>query len=101
MRADEEGTLARLKAHSRELIDPKVREHRGRIVKTTGWVEFPAVVDTVRCGVEMQEGMVTRKADLPKDRRIDFCVGINLGDIIVDDDDIHGDGSQVSVWRGL
>ena len=81
MRADEEGTLARLKAHSRELIDPKIREYRGRIVKTTGdgiLVEFPSVVDAVRCAIEMQEGMVTRNADLPKDRRIDFRVGINL-----------------------
>ena len=81
MRADEEGTLARLKAHSRELIDPKGPGVSGRIAKTTGdgiLVEFPSVAAAVRCAVEMQEGMVTRNADVPKDRRIDFRTGINL-----------------------
>jgi len=99
MGADEEGTLARLKAHRRELIDPKTAEHRGRVVKSTGdgiLIEFPSVVDAIRCAVEMQEGMVTRNADIPTDRRIDFRVGINLGDIIVDGDDIHGDGVNIA-----
>ena len=99
MGADEEGTLARLKAHRRELIDPKIKEHRGRIVKTTGdgiLVEFPSVVDAARCAIEMQEGMAERNADLPQDRRIDFRVGVNIGDIIVDGDDIHGDGVNIA-----
>src|SRR6266853_1243298 len=95
MGADEEGTLARLKAHRRELVDPKIKEHRGRIVKTTGdgmLVEFPSVVDAVRCAVEMQRGMVDRNAEIPEDQRITFRIGVNLGDIIVDGDDIYGDG---------
>ena len=99
MGADEEGTLARLKAHRRELIDPKIKEHRGRIVKTTGdgiLVEFPSVVDAARCAVEMQEGMAERNADVPQDHRIDFRVGINIGDVIVDGDDIHGDGVNIA-----
>ncbi|HVH83282.1 MAG TPA: adenylate/guanylate cyclase domain-containing protein, partial [Steroidobacteraceae bacterium] len=99
MGADEEGALARLKAHRRELIDPKIEEHRGRIVKTTGdgiLVEFPSVVDAVRCAVETQEGMVARNADVPQDCRIDLRVGVNLGDIIVEGDDIHGDGVNIA-----
>src|SRR6202030_3918706 len=95
MGADEEGTLERLKAHRRGLVDPKIREHRGRIVKTTGdglLVEFPSVVDAVRCAVEIQRGMIDRNAEIPDDKRIAFRVGINLGDIIVDGDDIYGDG---------
>jgi adenylate cyclase len=99
MGADEEGTLAQLKAHQRGLVDPKISEHRGRVVKTTGdgmLIEFPSVVDAVRCAVEVQEGMVIRNADVPKDRRIEFRVGINLGDIIVDGDDIHGDGVNIA-----
>ena len=72
------GSCAPTKKALSRASKPIGREHRGRIVKTTGWVEFPAVVDAVRCTVEMQEGMVTRNADLPKDRRIDFRVGINL-----------------------
>jgi adenylate cyclase len=100
MGADEEGTLARLKAHRGELIDPKVAEHRGRVVKSTGdgiLAEFPSVVDAVRCAVEMQAGMDARNSDVPKSRRIRFRIGINLGDIIVDGDDIHGDGVNIAV----
>src|ERR1700736_2477237 len=84
MGADEEGTHARLKAHRRELVDPKIAEHRGRIVKTTGdgmLVEFASVVDAVRCAVDVQRGMADSNTDVPTDRRIEFRVGINLGDI--------------------
>src|SRR6266851_4165824 len=94
MGADEEGTLAALKAVRRELGDPKIEEHRGRIVKTTGdglLVEFPSVVDAVRCAVELQRGMTERNADVPIPERIEFRVGINLGDIIFEGDDIFGD----------
>src|SRR3982074_2403956 len=99
MGADEEGTLERLKAYRRELIDPKITEHLGRVVKTTGdgmLVEFPSVVEAVRYAVEMQEGMAERNADVPSDGQIVFRVGINLGDIIVDGDDIHGDGVNIA-----
>jgi class 3 adenylate cyclase len=99
MGADEEGTHERLKAHRRELIDPKIREHSGRIVKNTGdgmLAEFPSVVDAVRCAVELQRAMVDREAGIPEDRRIRFRVGINLGDVIVEDDDIFGDGVNVA-----
>jgi adenylate cyclase len=99
MGADEEGTLARLKAHRRELIDPKIAEHRGRIVKTTGdglLAEFASVVDAVRCSVEIQDEMTKRNADAPRDRRIEFRVGINVGDIIIDESDIFGDGVNVA-----
>src|SRR5205807_3458485 len=95
MGADEEGTLERLKAHRRELVDPKIKEHRGRIVKTTGdgmLVEFPSVVNAVRCAVEIQRGMIDRNVEVPEDKRISFRIGVNLGDIIVDGDDIYGDG---------
>jgi adenylate cyclase len=99
MGGDEEGTLARLKAHRRELIDPKIAEHHGRIVKTTGdgmLVEFPSVVDALRCAVEVQRGMVERNTDVPADRCIAFRIGINLGDIIIDGDDIYGDGVNIA-----
>jgi adenylate cyclase len=99
MGADEEGTHERLKAHRRELVDPKISEHSGRIVKTTGdgvLVEFPSVVDAVRCAAELQRAMLDREAGMPDDRRIRFRVGINLGDIIVDGDDIFGDGVNVA-----
>jgi adenylate cyclase len=100
MGADEEGTLATLKAIRRELGDPKIAEHRGRIVKTTGdglLVEFASVVDAVRCAVEVQRAMAERNAEVPGNKRIEFRVGINLGDIIVDDDgDIFGDGVNVA-----
>src|ERR1700692_3489856 len=99
MGADEEGTLERLKAHRRELIDPKIAEHHGRIVKTTGdgmLVEFGSVVDAVRCAVEVQQRMSERNGDVPSDQRIEFRVGINLGDIIIDGDDIFGDGVNIA-----
>jgi adenylate cyclase len=99
MGADEEGTHERLKAHRRELVDPKISEHSGRIVKTTGdgmLAEFASVVDAVRCAVEVQRGMIDREAGMPEDRRIRFRIGINLGDIIVDGDDIFGDGVNVA-----
>src|SRR5215468_2886808 len=95
MGADEEGTHERLKAHHRELAGPKISEHSGRIVKTTGdgmLAEFPSVVDAVRCAAEWQRVMLDREADVSEDRRIRFRIGINLGDIIVDGDDIFGDG---------
>jgi adenylate cyclase len=99
MAADEEGTLVRLKAHRKALIDPKIAEHGGRIIKTTGdgmLVEFASVVDAVRSVVEIQRGMLKRNADIPVDKRIDFRVGINVGDVIVDGDDIFGDGVNVA-----
>src|ERR1700674_504465 len=99
MGADEEGTLARLKALRRELADPKIKEHRGRIVKTTGdglLIEFASVVDAVRCAVEVQREMAERNTDVPSDRRIEFRMGINLGDIMKDGLDIYGDGVNVA-----
>jgi class 3 adenylate cyclase len=99
MGADEEGTLNRLKAHRRELVDPKIREHHGRIVKTTGdgmLVEFSSVVDAVRCAVEIQRAMADRNAEVPEDKRITFRIGINLGDIIADSGDIYGDGVNIA-----
>src|SRR5580692_10122878 len=99
MGADEEGTLARLKALRRELADPKIKEHRGRIVKTTGdglLIEFASVVDAVRCAVEVQREMAERNADVSPDGRIEFRMGINLGDIMKDGRDIYGDGVNVA-----
>jgi TolB-like protein/Tfp pilus assembly protein PilF len=99
MGADEEGTLNRLKAHRRELVDPKIREHHGRIVKTTGdgmLVEFPSVVDAVRCAVEIQRAMVDRNAETSEDKRITFRIGVNLGDVIADSGDIYGDGVNIA-----
>jgi len=99
MGADEEGTHERLKAHFRELVDPKIAEHRGRIVKNTGdgfLAEFPSVVDAVRCAVEVQRGMADRNAETVEDKRITFRVGINLGDVIAEPDDIYGDGVNVA-----
>src|SRR5262245_34278328 len=100
MGADEEGTLAALKAHRRELIDPLLTQHQGRIVKTTGdglLIEFASIVDAVRCAVVMQQGMDSRNANVEESQRIRFRVGINVGDVIVeDDDDIFGDGVNVA-----
>lgn len=99
MGADEEGTLEQMKAHRRALFDPKIEAHRGRIVKTTGdglLAEFASVVDAVRCAVEIQHGMVARNADVPEDKRIEFRIGINVGDIIIDGGDIFGDGVNVA-----
>lgn len=99
MGSDEEGTLRQLKSHRRELVDPKIKEHRGRIVKTTGdgmLVEFASVVDAVRCSVEIQRAMTDRNGAVPMDRRIEFRIGINVGDIIIDSSDIYGDGVNVA-----
>src|SRR6202171_1400595 len=99
MGADEEGTLARLKAHRRELIDPKIAEYRGRIVKTTGaglLVEFASPVEAVRCAGEIQKAMREREGSLPEERRIEIRIGINLGDVIIDDDDVYGDGVNIA-----
>ena len=97
--SDEEDTLARLNAHRRELIDPKIGEHRGRIVKTTGdgiLIEFPSVIEAVSCAVAVQQAMAERNAGTPQDRRITFRIGVNLGDIIIEDGDIHGDGVNIA-----
>jgi adenylate cyclase len=99
MGADEEATLADLKRHRRELTDPKIKEHRGRIVKTTGdgvLVEFASVVDAVRCAVDIQREMADRNAAVPPERRIEFRIGLNVGDIIIDGTDIYGDGVNVA-----
>ena len=99
MGADEEGTLARLKAHRSALLGPKIEEHKGRIVKTTGdgmLVEFASVIEALRCAIEIQRGMAVRNAGLPDDERIEFRVGINVGDIITDGDDIYGDGVNIA-----
>ncbi len=99
METDEAGTLAQLTVHRKELIDPKIAEHRGRIVKTAGdgiLVEFASVVDSVQCAVEVQRAMARRNADVPEDRRVEFRVGINLGDVIIEGDDIYGDGVNVA-----
>jgi adenylate cyclase len=99
MGADEEGTHERLKAHLRELVEPKIREHRGRIVKNTGdglLAKFPSVVDAVRCAVEIQRGMIGREPAVPEEHRIRFRIGINLGDVIVEEHDIFGDGVNVA-----
>ena len=99
MGVDEEGTLSKLKAHRVALVDPKITEHRGRIVKTTGdglLVEFASVVDAVRCAVEVQRGMIERNADVPQGKRVEFRIGINVGDIIIEEDDIFGDGVNVA-----
>ncbi len=99
MGADEEGTLARLKACRKALVDPKISEYRGRIVKTTGdgmLVEFGSAVDAVRCAVEVQRGMATSNVDIPETKRIEFRIGIHVGDIIIDDNDIFGDGVNIA-----
>ena len=99
MGLDEEGTLRALKAHRQALVDQKVAEHRGRIFKTTGdglLAEFASVVDAVRCAVEIQNGMAARNADVDVDRRLMFRIGINLGDIIIDGDDVYGDGVNIA-----
>ncbi len=97
--ADEEGTLGRLKALRTEVIDPRIAGHNGRIVKTTGdglLVEFASVVDAVRCAAEMQAALTEGNASLPPDHRIDFRIGINMGDVVVEDGDIFGDGVNVA-----
>jgi adenylate cyclase len=99
MGADEEGTHERLKAHLGELVNPKINEHRGRIVKNTGdgfLAEFASVVDAVYCAVEVQREMAEREPDVPEERRIRFRIGINLGDVIAEPDDIYGDGVNLA-----
>src|SRR6516165_1211461 len=99
MGQDEEGTHERLKAHLAQLVDPKIAEHRGRIVKNTGdgsLAEFSSVVDAVRCAVEVQRGMSDREPEVPEERRISFRIGVNLGDVIVEEHDIFGDGVNVA-----
>jgi TolB-like protein/class 3 adenylate cyclase len=99
MGADEEGTLERLKALRRELVDPNIAQHRGRIVKTTGdglLVEFASVVDAVRCAVEVQQAMAVRDLSVGADNRIELRIGINLGDVIVERDDLYGDGVNIA-----
>src|SRR5215469_2932761 len=97
--ADEEGTLERLKSLRRELIDRRIAEHHGRIVKTTGdglLIEFASVVDALRCATEVQKSMADRNVDVPHEKRIEFRVGIHQGDIVVDNGDIFGDGVNVA-----
>ena len=99
MGADEEGTLERLKALRRELLDPKIAEHKGRIVKTTGdglLVEFASVIDAVRCAVAVQQAMPERDTGVAADSRIKLRIGINLGDVIVEGDDLYGDGVNIA-----
>jgi len=99
MGADEEGTLERLKALQCELLDPKIAEHDGRIVKTTGdgvLVEFASVVDAVRCAVAVQQAMPERDIGVAGNSRIELRIGINLGDAIVETDDLYGDGVDIA-----
>ncbi len=99
IRADEAGTLAALKGLRADLIDPTLAEHNGRIVKLMGdgmLAEFASVVDAVRAAVETQRAVAERNADIPEEKRIEFRVGINLGDVVIDGDDIQGDGVNVA-----
>jgi len=99
MGMDEDGTHERLKAHLRQLVEPKIEEHQGRVVKNTGdglLAEFPSVVDAVRCAAEVQRGMIDREPMVSDERRIRFRIGVNLGDVIVEDGDIFGDGVNVA-----
>jgi adenylate cyclase len=96
---DEEGTHVQLQDHLRTLVDPKIAEHRGRVVKNTGdglLAEFSSVVDAVRCALDVQRGMAERNAEVPVEKRIEFRIGINVGDIIIDRGDIFGDGVNVA-----
>jgi adenylate cyclase len=99
MGADEEGTLKRLNAHRREFLEPKIAEHRGRIVKRTGDgipIEFASAVDACRCALEIQRGMHQRNGPAAPDQRIDLRIGIHVGDIIIEEGDIFGDGVNVA-----
>ena len=99
MGADETGTLEALKAHRAEFVDPKIARHHGRIVKLMGdgaLVEFASVVDAVECAIVLQRGMAERNRGVAEERRIEFRIGINVGDIIVEGDDIYGDGVNVA-----
>jgi class 3 adenylate cyclase len=97
---DEEGTLAQLKALRKTLFDPKITEHHGRVVKNTGdgaLVEFGSVVDAVRCAVEIQRRMAEQNIDVPQVKQIELRIGIHVGDIIIDENDIFGDGVNIAV----
>ena len=99
MREDETGTLDRLKSLRKELVQPTIRERKGRVVKLMGdglLAEFPSVVEAVQCAVEIQQSMIRRETDLPDERRIRLRIGVNLGDIIVEGSDIYGDGVNVA-----
>jgi TolB-like protein len=99
MGADEEGTLSRLNVHRREFLEPTIADHRGRIVKRTGdgvLIEFASAVDAVRCGVEIQRGMIERNVPVPPDKRIELRMGIHVGDVIIEDGDIFGDGVNIA-----
>src|SRR5882672_11613514 len=99
MGQDEVGTLRALKAHRRELVDPSIARHHGRIVKTTGdgmLVEFASIVDAVGCAVSIQRGMIDRNKAVPDEKRIVFRIGINVGEIIIDGDDIFGDSVNIA-----
>src|SRR5260370_37718847 len=99
MGADEQAMAATLKSHRKELIDPLTAQHQGRIVKTTGdglLIEFASIVDAVRCAVIVQQGMKDRNANVDEGQRIRFRVGINVGDVIIDEGDIFGDGVNVA-----
>lgn len=99
MGVDEEGTLSALRAHRREIFDPKIAEYRGRIVKTTGdglLVEYASVVDAIRCALEIQRGLKARNASIPEEQRLEFRIGINVGDVIIEEDDIFGDGVNIA-----
>ena len=99
MGADEEGTLSRLNAHRREFLEPTVAEHNGRIVKRTGdglLIEFGSAVDAARCAIQTQQGMALRNKDVPADLRIEIRIGIHVGDIIIEDGDIFGDGVNIA-----
>ena len=105
MEEDEAGTLAALQAHRQELIDIKIAEQHGRIVKLMGdgaLVEFASVVDAVACAAAIQRGMAERNAEVPAERRMEFRIGINLGDVIIEGDDIYGDGYSTQFqWLSL
>ncbi len=99
MEADEPGTIAALTAHREELIEPKIAEHTGRIVKLMGdgiLVEFASVVGAVQCAAEIQRRMAERNAEVPEDQQIRFRIGINLGDVIIQGDDIYGEGINIA-----
>src|SRR5215470_17017111 len=99
MSHDEEGTLRRLKAHLSELVEPSIAAHRGRVVKRTGdglLVDFASAVEAVRCAVAIQSGMAERNREAPEDQRIEFRIGINLGDVMIEGDDIYGDGVNIA-----
>ncbi len=99
MGQDEVSTLAALKTHRKEVIDPKIAEHKGRVVKLMGdgaLVEFPSVVEATQCAAEIQRTMALRNAAVPREQQIEFRIGINLGDVIVEGDDIYGDGVNVA-----